>query len=168
MSSERPTPHLRRASPGPLSYHRSARRRKRYYVLLVLGALLIALGSVNGLSSGEAFWARMVPLAIGALSGVSALAALVFDWQVGSAVDLEGRELEWWAGYPPLRVQTVRLDDIARIHVDTSGDSPRLTLFDAHGQRVYFNSDCAPTPWEHWATSLHERFPHIQVEHRSA
>lgn len=168
MSHRRQTPQNRRAPTLPLSYHRSARRRKRYYVLLVLGALLVALGSATGPSSGEAFGARLVPLVIGALMGVSALSALVFDWQVGSAVDLERRVLEWWVGYPPRRVRTIRLDDLARIHLDTGADSPRLTLFDVHGRRISFDSDCAPKPWENWAASLHQRFPHIHVEHHGA
>ncbi len=152
-----------------MAYRKSARNHYLHYLLMACGAVFAVLilliePSKHCIEYACPLWLRSLGIGLGALFALGAAYAIARDWQWGSRIDFEKKELIWWEGYAPVNERRIPVETIASIRIeDSTGDSV-LSLRDANGARIPFPGECAPWPWLDWAKEVAAAFPHIKIE----
>jgi hypothetical protein len=159
---------LQHSLPAIAEYRSHARRTWYLYAVLAAGLLfagtpMLIEPSRNCVEYPCPDWLRWTIFLIGLTFGGSAAHALIRKIEWGSRLNPQERTLVWWYGAAPAAEQFVDVDRIRTVRVDTSGDSDKITLIDPDGRTIYVPIDCFPAPFERWATTLVETFPHIQL-----
>lgn len=151
----------------------SARRDFRSYALLFVGLVFVWAGATvdpakNCDESGRQCAPWLVPIAfcMGVLAATAGMAMLVTNNKWGSRLDLMQRRLYWWDTRQSPEMQSISIDDVARIEVRIVSDSSDNILFyDRNGALMPIpKEEIFPHTYEAWVRDLVAHFPHIAVE----
>jgi hypothetical protein len=159
-------------------YGHSARRDLRWWMLLLVGSGMFYAGLIvdpakNCDESGRecAPWLVPVAMVIGGVFGLLGAARLITNPRQGSRIDPATGDLVWWQerfGRDGGKEGRIHPSQIGRISiVSQSDDMDEVHLYDLAGERqAYFDGEVIPSPFEGWAKTLAEKYPHIQVDVR--
>jgi hypothetical protein len=139
-----------------------------YYVILAMGLVFVLTAltidpAKNCVEYPCPLWLRGLGGGLGALFALGALGAIWKGFKYGSRVDVARHALIWWEGYPPVEENTISIDEISVIEIDSFSDNTKLRLFDSQGKRIYLPDQCIPSQYEEWARLVSQTFLHIKV-----
>ncbi len=154
-----------------LNYPQSARTDPRFYIVLLVGAVFIAVaGSVDPAQNcseiGEcAPWAVTIAFWIGWLAVLTAVFQLIRNPRWGSRVDHSKRTLFVWNEFIAKAPMSIDLDELARVEVKVGMDDDRIRFYLRDGAPVALPGADEVIPWPKadWARSLAAHYPHIAV-----
>ena len=159
-------------------YERSARYDIRWWGMFLVGSIMCVGASMvepanNCDESGRQCAPWLVPLAmlVGGSFGLLGAARLAANHRNGSRIDPVTGDLVWWqerfgaSGGKEGRIHPSQISRIAI--VSQSDDMDEVHLYDLIGERQhYFDGEVIPSPFEQWARTLAEAYPHIRVDMR--
>jgi hypothetical protein len=158
-------------------YEHTARRDIRWWAVLVAGSAFVytsfAADPKNCDPCGLECAPWLVPILrwVGAAFALMGAARLVTNPRQGSLIDPATGDLVWWRerfGATGGKEGRIHPSQISAIRIVAQSESmDQVSLYNLAGERqAHFDGEVLPAPFEAWAKTLADEYPHIQVDVR--